>query len=127
MRRLQPARNCIGATAVPTSDPSPSAKTRARTSTLVLVIARDLNLKPPPTQSLDDFAAHTLDAYDIVQGVSATIKPLGGYDRKELLGRHYQDVIPPRGAKPRGEVIFPRCSRSAAETVKLRTRTMGGA
>jgi PAS domain S-box-containing protein len=75
---------------------------------------------------------HNLDFVEIlgangeVQGVSAAIKPLGGYDPRELVGRQYQDIIHPED-RACAEKSFARALHGTRpETVKLRYRAKGG-
>ncbi len=62
----------------------------------------------------------------IVQAVSGSIKPLSGYDPRELIGHHYQDILHPDD-RERAEASFVRAVHGArSDTVKLRYRATGG-
>jgi PAS domain S-box-containing protein len=87
---------------------------------------------PPSAQRLLQLMEHNLDfveilgANGVVQGVSAAIKPLGGYDPGDLIGRQYQDIIHPED-RARAEESFARALRGTrSETVKFRYRAKGG-
>ena len=85
-----------------------------------------------PAQRLLQLMEHNLDfveilgANGVVQGVSAAIKPLGGYDPRDLVGRQYQDIVHPED-RARAEEAFARALHGTLpETVKLRYRAKGG-
>ena len=84
---------------------------------------------PAPLLGLMD---HSLDfiaivgANGLVQGVSASIKPLGGYDPQELVGRRYQNIIHPDD-RVRAARLFARTLKGTPpEPVKLRYRRKDG-
>jgi len=67
-----------------------------------------------------------LGAEGLIEGVSAAIEPLGGYDPKDLIGRKYQDFIHPDD-RARAANAFSRTIRGTRpETVTLRYRRKDG-
>jgi PAS domain S-box-containing protein len=88
-----------------------------------------LSSSPAPLLGLMD---HSLDfiaivgANGLVQDVSASIKPLGGYDPQELVGRPYQSIIHPDD-RVRAARVFARALKGTPpEPVKLRYRRKDG-
>ena len=87
----------------------------------------------PVSQRLLLLMEHSLDfvellgAEGIIEGVSAAIKPLGGYDPQDLIGSKYQDLIHPDD-RARAANAFSRVLRGdAAETVTVRYHRKDGA
>ena len=87
---------------------------------------------PSSAQRLLQLMEHNLDFVEIlgadgvVQGVSAAIKPLGGYDPRDLIGCQYHEIIHPED-RVRAEESFARALRGTrSETVKFRYRAKGG-
>jgi diguanylate cyclase (GGDEF)-like protein/PAS domain S-box-containing protein len=72
MHRSQRTRNGAGATADPTKHPLASSESRVLTSTLVLLITRDKDMKDRLTQSLSDFAGDTLTIESVDRVADAT-------------------------------------------------------
>jgi len=75
---------------------------------------------------------HNLDFMEIlgadgrVQGVSAAIKPLSGYDPQDFVGRQYTNIVHPED-RARAEETFARAlHEQGPETTKLRYRTKDG-
>ena len=67
-----------------------------------------------------------IDANGVVQGLSAAIKPLSGYEARELVGRPYQDIVHPED-RGRAEEAFARALHGTRpETVRLRYVGKGG-
>jgi two-component system sensor histidine kinase UhpB len=86
----------------------------------------------PVPQRLLLLMEHSLDfvellgAEGVIEGVSAAIKPLGGYDPQELIGCKYQDIIHPDD-RVRAAKAFSRVLRGdRAETVTLRYHRKDG-
>jgi len=87
---------------------------------------------PPIPRRLLLLMDHSLDFVEllgvggVIEGVSAAIKPLGGYDPRDLIGCHYQDIIHPddcaRAAKAFARVLHG----DRAETITLRYRHKDG-
>jgi len=75
---------------------------------------------------------HSLDFVEIVsanglvQGVSAAIKQLGGYDPQVLVGGDYQDIIHPDDCARAAKVFARALKGKPSEAVKLRYRRKGG-
>ena len=88
-----------------------------------------LSPSPPPLLRLMD---HSLDFVEIVaanglvQGVSAAIKQLGGYDPQDLVGGDYQDIIHPDDCARAAKVFARALKGKPSEAVKLRYRRKGG-
>lgn len=87
----------------------------------------------PVSQRLLLLMEHSLDfvellgAEGVIEGVSAAIKPLGGYDPQDLIGSKYQDLIHPDD-RVRAANAFSRVLRGdAAETVTIRYHRKDGA
>jgi PAS domain S-box-containing protein len=87
----------------------------------------------PVPQRLLLLMEHSLDfvellgAEGIIEGVSAAIKPLGGYDPQDLIGSKYQEFIHPED-RVRVAGAFSRVLHgNRAETVTLRYRRKDGA
>jgi len=84
---------------------------------------------PPPRLRLTD---HSLDfiaiiaANGLVQGVSAAIKPLGGYDPQDLVGRQYRSIIHPDDRARAAKVLARALKGIPSEPVKLRYRRKDG-
>jgi PAS domain S-box-containing protein len=82
-----------------------------------------LPLSPAPLLWLMD---HSLDliaivgANGLVEGVSASIKPLGGYDPQELVGRQYQSIIHPNDRVRAAKAFARALEGTPPEPVKLR-------
>ena len=67
-----------------------------------------------------------LGAEGVIEGVSAAIKPLGGYDPQDLIGCKYEDIIHPDD-RARAATAFMRVLRGdRAETVTLRYHRKDG-
>jgi two-component system sensor histidine kinase UhpB len=86
----------------------------------------------PVPQRLLVLMEHSLDfvelvgAEGVIEGVSAAIKPLGGYDPQDLIGCTYQDIIHPDD-RARAARTFARLLRGdRAETITLRYRHKDG-
>ena len=75
---------------------------------------------------------HSLDFVEIVspnglvQGISAAIRSLGGYDPQELIGLNYQDIVHPDDRERAGKAFARALRERQPETVKLRYRAKGG-
>lgn len=88
-----------------------------------------LSTSLPPLLRLMD---HSLDFVEIVaanglvQGVSAAIKQLGGYDPQDLVGGDYQDIIHPEDCARAAKVFARALKGKPSEAVKLRYRRKGG-
>jgi len=86
----------------------------------------------PVPQRLLLLMEHSLDfvellgAEGVIEGVSAAIKPLGGYDPQDLIGCKYQDILHPDD-RVRAANAFSRALRGdRAETVTLRYHRKDG-
>jgi PAS domain S-box-containing protein len=81
---------------------------------------------PSLPQRLIQLMDHNLDfveflgANGVVQGVSAAIKPLTGYDPRDIVGRGYQEIVHPED-RARAEQAFARALHGTRpEVIKLR-------
>lgn len=86
----------------------------------------------PVPQRLLLLMEHSLDfvellgAEGVIEGVSAAIKPLGGYDPQDLIGCKYQDIIHPDD-RVRAAHTFARVLHGdRAETITLRYQRKDG-
>jgi PAS domain S-box-containing protein len=88
-------------------------------------------LQPLP-QHLLRLMHHNLDfveilgANGVLQSVTAAIKPLGGYDARDLIGGQYQDIVHPEDRARAAAALAHALHGTRAETVKLRYLAKGG-
>lgn len=75
---------------------------------------------------------HSLDFVEllgrqgIIEGVSAAIKPLGGYEPEDLIGQHFQDMIHPDDCAPASEAFARILLEGRAEPTTLRYKCKDG-
>jgi PAS domain S-box-containing protein len=67
-----------------------------------------------------------LGAEGIIEGVSAAIKPLGGYDPKDLIGCKHQDIVHPEDRIRAADALSRVLRGDGAETVTVRYHRKDG-